>query len=116
MDSARIGIRRTFGVDGSIQDEPETEGSERRMTELEFGLAFALNIDWFRSTPKGTESVGAIYLTIQNLERSVRFLPANVILACIVPGPKEPPLEELNWVFQPIVDQIKILYAGGLIW
>ncbi|KAB5590975.1 hypothetical protein CTheo_5591 [Ceratobasidium theobromae] len=112
MKSARIGMHRVFGADGSVRDEPESEGSERPLTNLEFGLALALNIDWFRSTPKGTESVGAVYLTIQNLERSVRFLPSNVILACLVPGPKEPPLEELNWVFQPIVDQIKLLYAG----
>ncbi|KDN35234.1 hypothetical protein RSAG8_11765, partial [Rhizoctonia solani AG-8 WAC10335] len=112
MQTARIGMCRAFNADGSVLDEPQTEDSEKLLVDLGFGFGFGLNIDWFRSTPKGTESVGAVYLTIQNLERSVRFLPANVILACLIPGPKEPPLEELNWVFQPIVDQIKTLYTG----
>lgn len=103
-----------FCADYSIQDEPVTPDSAKTIASLEFGLHFAINIDWFRSTPKGVESTGAIYLTIQNLHRSARFLPANVILACLIPGPKEPPLEELNLVLQPIVNKLKEIYAGKL--
>jgi hypothetical protein len=110
--SSQIGLRRVFCADGSVRDEPLTPESVKKIIELGYGLMLAINIDWFRSTPKSIESTGAIYITIQNLDRTVRFLPANVILACIVPGPKEPPLEELNWVLQPIVDEIKKLYAG----
>lgn len=89
-------MRQVFRANGSVCDEPETPDSEKAMVELGFGLYFAINIDWFRTTAKGVESTGAVYLTVQNLERTVRFLPANVILACVVPGPKEPSLEQLN--------------------
>ncbi|KEP47521.1 transposase family Tnp2 protein, partial [Rhizoctonia solani 123E] len=110
--SAQIGLRQVFCINGTVQDEPVTPNSARKLKDLDFELYLAINIDWFRSTPKSIESTGAIYITIQNLDHTVCFSPANVILACIVPGPKEPPLEELNWVLQPIVDEIKQLYAG----
>ena len=39
-----------------------------------------LNVDWFEPFECGGYSVGAIYLSIQNLPRDVRFRPENIIL------------------------------------
>ncbi|MBW0487060.1 hypothetical protein O181_026775 [Austropuccinia psidii MF-1] len=33
----------------------------------------------------------------------------------IAPGPKEPSLEEVNWILRPIVEQIKVLWDPGLL-
>ena len=35
-------------------------------------------------------SAGAIYLAIQNLPRTDRYLMENVLLVAMIPGPKEP--------------------------
>ena len=43
-------------------------------------------------------SVGAIYLIIQNLPRSMRYKRENVILVGLIPGPKE---TKINYEFFP---------------
>ncbi|CCO36943.1 hypothetical protein BN14_11092 [Rhizoctonia solani AG-1 IB] len=75
-----------------------------------YGLFAALNIDWFSLTQK--RSSGAIYLAILNLPRHARYQVQNVILACVISGPHEPSLENLNFVLEPIVESFKKLYAG----
>lgn len=50
-------------------------------------LALAFNIDWWQPFDS-TYSMGAIYLTILNLPRDVRYLPENMILVALLPGPK----------------------------
>ncbi|CUA70797.1 U3 small nucleolar RNA-associated protein 6 homolog [Rhizoctonia solani] len=108
--SAQIGLRRVFRRDGTVSDEPTTPGSECFVSSLGYGLFGALNIDWFGLTQK--RSSGAIYLAILNLPRHARYQVHNVILACIVSGPTEPSLENLNFVVEPIVESFKQLYAG----
>ncbi|KAF8691576.1 hypothetical protein RHS03_08766, partial [Rhizoctonia solani] len=54
---------------------------------------------------------GAIYLAILNLPQYARYHVHNVILACVITGPKEPHLEDLNFVLEPIVESFKRLYA-----
>lgn len=49
-----------------------------------------LNIDWFQPFDRGIYSVGAIYMTIQNLPRSERYKLENILLIGVIPGPKEP--------------------------
>ncbi|OAD71072.1 hypothetical protein PHYBLDRAFT_148290 [Phycomyces blakesleeanus NRRL 1555(-)] len=48
-----------------------------------------LNIDWFQPFNGVTYSCGAIYLSINNLPREERYKKENVILAGLMPGPKE---------------------------
>ena len=95
-----------------------------------FSLCFTLNIDWFQSfvhTRKyllfytycnyvclfafAEYSVGAIYLVIQNLPRSIRYKRENVILIGLMPGPKEPKLT-VNSFLQPMVQGLKELWSG----
>ena len=52
-------------------------------------LLFMLNIDWFQPFEHTRYGVGVIYLVIQNLPRSVRFKPENVIIVSTIPRPKE---------------------------
>ena len=75
-----------------------------------FNLAFMLNIDWFQPYKHLTSSVGAIYLTIMNLPRSVRFRRENVILIAIIPGPHEP--HDINPYLEPLVNELVDLWTG----
>ena len=49
-----------------------------------------LNIDWFEPCELTEYSVGAIYLTVMNRPREIRFRQENVLLIGTIPGPKEP--------------------------
>ena len=53
-------------------------------------LGLMLNCDWFQLYHQTQYSVGVIYLVVLNLPRDIRFRPENVIIAGIIPGPKEP--------------------------
>ena len=44
-----------------------------------------LNVDWFQPFERDVYSLGAIYLTIQNLPRNIRYKPENIILVGIMP-------------------------------
>ena len=59
-----------------------------------------------------THSTGAIYMTIVNNPETVRFLPSEMHLAIVLPGPDEPTLEQLNELISPLVDEFIHLYEG----
>ena len=56
-------------------------------------------------------SVGAVYLTVMNLSRSVRYKQKNIILLGIIPGPSEPE-HDINNYLQPLVDELLKLWKG----
>ena len=70
-----------------------------------------MNVDWFQPFTHITDSVGAIYLVIQNLPRSYRYLRENIILVGIIPGPKEPKLN-INSYLTPLVLELQEFYNG----
>ena len=74
-------------------------------------LMLTVNCDWFAPFD-GTYSVGAIYVTINNLPRAERYKTENVLLVGIMPGPKEPSTFQINNYLQPMVDELLELYAG----
>ena len=57
------------------------------------------------------DSVGALYLCIANLPRSLRYKQENVILVGIIPGPTEPKLT-INSYLKPLVDELKEFWSG----
>ena len=57
--------------------------------ENPFNLMLFLNVDWFQSFTDVQYSVRALYLMVQNLPRTERYKPENIILCGILPGPKE---------------------------
>lgn len=69
-------------------------------------LCLSLNIDWFRVYEDSPYSAGPIYLVILNLPRSERYKEENIILAGIIPGPKEP-REHVNSFLFPLVQDFK---------
>jgi len=68
-----------------------------------YNLGLMLNCDWFQPFNLSTYSVGVLYLVILNLPRSIRFKPENVLIAGIIPRPKEPHTSELNSYLRPLV-------------
>lgn len=77
-----------------------------------FNYLLTLNVDWFCPFEHGRYSVGAIYLTIQNLPRSIRNHPDNIILVGIIPGPSEPHLT-LNSYMAPVIEELHCAWTEG---
>ena len=76
-----------------------------------YHLALSINVDWFQPYTHTPWSVGAIYLTILNLPRNVRYKRYNVMLIGLIPGPKEPKLN-INSFLQPLVKELNLLWTG----
>lgn len=76
-----------------------------------FSYGFMLNIDWLKPCKHNTYAVGAMYLTIMNLPRTMRFKQENVILIGLIPGPKEPE-NDINDYLSPLVEELLQLWEG----
>ena len=48
-----------------------------------------------------------------NLPHSIRFKPENILIAGIIPGPKEPRLSEMNSYLRPLVKELNSLWFDG---
>lgn len=73
-----------------------------------------LNVDWFQPFLHTQYSVGAMYLTIQNLPREIRCKEENVILVGVLPGPSEPKLT-MNSYLSPLVEELKQGWEEGFL-
>lgn len=71
-----------------------------------------LNVDWFEPFERGVYSVGAVYLTIQNLPRNERYKPQNIIIVGILPGPSEPK-KTINSYLTPLVLELNEAWHNG---
>ena len=71
-----------------------------------------MNVDCFQPYERSTYSLGAIYLTIQNLPRDVRFKPENIVLVGVLPGPHEPS-GTVNSYLTPLVIELQKAWASG---
>ena len=74
-------------------------------------LLLALNTDWFQPFEKTKYSVGVLYLVVLNLPRDERYKLENIIIAGLVPGPKEPKLT-MNSYIGPLVQDLQSAYRG----
>ena len=74
-------------------------------------LLLMLSVDWFRPFKHTPYSVGVIYVVIQNLPRSLRFKPENIIIVGSIPGPHEPKLT-INTYIQPMIEELLQLWKG----
>ena len=77
-------------------------------------LMFNFNLDWFQAYTGAQYSVGAIYMTILNIDRKSRNLRKNVIFVGLMPGPYEPHLQQINNYLKPLIDELKILMGEGI--
>lgn len=78
---------------------------------LPYNFLLSLNVDWFQPFKRTTYSVGVIYMSIQNLPRTERFVSENVILIGVIPGPNEPKLM-INSFLEPLVEELQQLWKG----
>ncbi|TFK63271.1 hypothetical protein BDN72DRAFT_803396 [Pluteus cervinus] len=76
------------------------------------GLVWQMNIDWFQAISKGKHSTGAVYLTLCNNPRGIRYLREETALVLVIPGPHEPSLEQMNECLKFIVRGFSRLYKG----
>ena len=74
-------------------------------------LSLMLNVDWFNPYDETPYSAGVMYFVILNLPRSERYKFENIILAGVIPGPREPK-KHINTYLSPIVKDLKQLYVG----
>ena len=96
--------------DGRVWQEFQSINGKPFLSEPN-NLLLGMNVDWFRPFTHTNESIGAIYMVIQNLPRQCRYKPENVILCGIIPGPKEPP-GTLNSYLGPVVSDLLELWNG----
>ena len=97
--------------DGRVwQDFNSPSGHNFLTSPLSYLLT--LNVDWFQPFSHLEYSVGAIYITIQNLPRSERFKEQNVLMVGVLPGPSEPNLS-MNSYLAPLVEELKEGWLTG---
>ena len=77
-----------------------------------FCYLLTLNVDWFQPFERNMYSLGAIYLTIQNLPRSLRYKLENILLVGIMPGLKEAS-SNINSYLGPLVQELEEAWKYG---
>ncbi len=73
---------------------------------------YSVILEWFQPFERIQYSVGVIDVVIQNLPRSVRFKPENIIIVATIPGPKEPTCDDLNSYLECMVNDLLKLWEG----
>ncbi|CAG8840967.1 10500_t:CDS:2, partial [Racocetra persica] len=81
-------------------------------TDVRIGLAF--NLDWYTPYSRIKRSCAPIYITVLNFPRHIRYRSENLILAGIIPGPREPDTTQLQNYLQPMINELKQLWSGQL--
>jgi hypothetical protein len=80
-------------------------------------LLFSLFVDFFNVNTVlshgATTSNGIIAMACLNLTFEQRYLPENLYIAGIIPGPKEPTLMELNHFLKPLIDELADFWEPG---
>ena len=74
-------------------------------------FALMMNMDFFQPYKHIQYSMGAIYVTVLNLPRSVRNKQENTILVGLIPGPHEP-RHDINTFLDPFVTDLKKYWNG----
>ena len=103
--------------DGRVWQEFSTINSKPFLKESSpacLNLALQLNVDWFQPFKHTVYSVGAIYVSILNLPRHIRYKVDNTILIGIIPGPHEPTLH-INMFLTPFIAELLQLWNGGML-
>ena len=108
--------REYFGdvYDGCVWKDFETDPSFQNFLSYPFCYMVTLNVDWFQPFTHTQYSLGAIYLTIQNLPRELRYKEENVILVGFLPGPTEPK-RCINPYLTPLIKELQQAWQEGIV-
>lgn len=104
------GLYKISGVDGRpfIRNPTENEGR----------YVFSFNMDGFNpfqlKQAGRAATVMGLYMVCLNLPPEERFKSENMFLAGIIPGPKEPSMEQINHFLSPLVDDLLDSYTNGV--
>ncbi|GBE85853.1 hypothetical protein SCP_0803750 [Sparassis crispa] len=79
---------------------------------LELGLKRVVREDGTIHEVEVEPGSRGVYLSFAGLHRSVRFAQPFVHLITNIPGPKEPSLEQLDHILEPVVADMRQLYKG----
>ena len=96
--------------DGRVWKEFVNYNGEPFLSE-DGNFALMLNMDFFQPYKHVQYSVGAIYLSVMNLPRDVRYKQENIILDGLKPGPSEPK-HDINSFLEPLVDELTKFWIG----
>jgi len=79
---------------------------------------FSFNMDGFNpfqlKQAGRSASVMGLYMVCLNLPPNERFKTENMFLAGIIPGPKEPSMQEINHFLKPLVNDLLESYVNGV--
>lgn len=96
-----------------FRDKDNTQFTARS-GNITFGM-FIDAINPFGNKTSGHKaSITFIVLVCLTLPIRLRYLPENLFLVGIAPGPKEPSLEQSNHILSPVVTQLQSLWDEGL--
>lgn len=94
------GMSEIMGPDGKVF----MDGLQRS----DLRLAWSLSVDWFNphgnKTSGKKKSVGSIAMALLNLPPSIRYKAENLYVVGVIPGPREPSLDEINHFLRPLVN------------
>lgn len=104
-------LEQFLGPDGLKFSTRSSDGSTIR-------LVFSLGIDSFNSyrniqAKKKSSSTG-IYMVCLNLPPDVRYLPENIYLVGVIPGPNKPSLDQMNHSLELLVKELKMFWIPGV--
>lgn len=102
----------------SIWDSPAWR-SLGSFTTTRGNLTFSYFIDWFNPLTNKiagkTVSAGAIMFFCLNLPPELQYRPEYTYFAAITPLPKEPDMETITAVSDPVISQVERLWAGRVL-
>lgn len=125
LDESLVESRKPFNSNEEIGDIHQSyewknfqddDGSQftAHSGNLTFGM-FTDGINPFGNKTSGHKaSITFIVLVCLTLPIHLRYLPENLFLAGVAPGPKEPSLEQSNHILSPVVTQLQALWNEGI--
>lgn len=100
--------------DGKIWDQFKTKPNGAPFLSVPHNYGLMVNVDWFQPYKHRSDiSVGAVYLAVLNLPRSIRFKPENVMITAIIPPFRHEP-KNINSFLEPLVKDLQHLWEPGV--
>lgn len=98
--------------DGKVWARFQNVGGKTFLAD-ENNYALMVNCDWFQPFSRRSDlSIGVIYMTLQNLPRTVRFRRENLIIVGVIPSLQKEP-EYLRYFLEPMTEELIQLWNPG---